>query len=96
METILTMISTVGFPIVAVLGCAWFIYQFWNRNQTDMINQMNALAENCQRREDKLYTQLDKFSDSLNSFNATLASIDARLEVIERAQFCGESKHQNS
>ena len=28
-----------------------------------MINQMNALAENCQRREDKLYTQLDKFSD---------------------------------
>ena len=83
MESILTAISTVGFPIVAVVAVGWFFYQFWTRNHADMIHQMDQMAERCQAREDKLYTQLDKFSDVLNGFNATLASIDARLEIME-------------
>ena len=83
MESILTAISTVGFPIVAVIAIGWFFYQFWTKNHADMIRQMDQMAERCQAREDKLYAQLDKFSVVLNGFNATLASIDARLEVIE-------------
>lgn len=83
MESILTAISTVGFPIVAVIAVGWFFYQFWTKNHADMIRQMDQMAERCQAREDKLYAQLDKFSVVLNGFNATLASIDARLEVIE-------------
>lgn len=83
MESILTAISTVGFPIVAVIAVGWFFYQFWTKNHADMIRQMDQMAERCQAREDKLYAQLDKFSVVLNGFNSTLASIDARLEVIE-------------
>lgn len=82
-EAILTAISTVGFPIVAVIAVGWFFYQFWTKNHADMIHQMDQMAERCQAREDKLYAQLDKFSDVLNGFNATLASIDARLEIME-------------
>lgn len=83
MESILTAISTVGFPIVAVIAVGWFFYQFWTKNHADMVRQMDQMAERCQAREDKLYAQLDKFSVVLNGFNTTLASIDARLEVIE-------------
>ena len=83
MESILTAISTVGFPIVAVAAVSWFFYQFWTKNHEDMVKQMDQMAERSQIREDKLYSQLDKFATSLNSFNVTLASIDARLEVME-------------
>lgn len=83
MESILTAISTVGFPIVAVIAVGWFFYQFWTKNHADMVRQMDQMAERCQAREDKLYAQIDKFSVVLNGFNSTLASIDARLEVIE-------------
>ena len=87
MESILSAISTVGFPIVAVIAVGWFFYQFWTKNHSDMIRQMDQMAERCQAREEKLYAQLDKFSDTLNNFNMTLASIDTRLEVMEQAQF---------
>ena len=45
---------------------------------------MEAMAERCQKREDKLYEQIDKFNVVLNSFNETLIRIDARLEALER------------
>lgn len=84
MEAIITAIGTVGFPIVAVLGLAWFIYTVWKKTNQDNQKQMESMAARCQEREDKLYRQLDKFNDSLNNFNETLIRIDTRLECLEK------------
>lgn len=81
--TILTAISTTGFPIVAALACGWFIYHFCLKNQEDMLREMNTVREAYQKREERLYEQMDKFSEALNNFNTTLGSIDGRLAIIE-------------
>lgn len=83
MESILAAISTVGFPVLAVLGCAWFIYQVWNNQQKRIDASINQIFESCKSREDKLCEQVDRFSETLANFNTTLAVIDKRLEIIE-------------
>lgn len=83
MEQILTAISTVGFPIVAVIGLAFFIYRVWVKSQESMQNQIQSAAELNRIREEKLYEQIDKFNSTLSDFNCTLISIDKRLELIE-------------
>ena len=83
MEEVLTAISTVGFPIVAVIGLAFFIYKVWIKSQESMQNQIQSAAELNRIREEKLYEQIDKFNSTLSDFNCTLISIDKRLELIE-------------
>lgn len=83
MEEVLTAISTVGFPIVAVIGLAFFIYKVWVKSQESMQNQIQSAAELNRIREEKLYEQIDKFNATLSDFNCTLISIDKRLELIE-------------
>lgn len=83
MESLITAISTVGFPIIAALACGWFIYYFCNKNQEAMLAEMNTIREAYQKREEYLFTQIDKFNTVLNNFNATLSSIDNRLGTIE-------------
>lgn len=83
MEPVLTAISTVGFPIVAVIGLAFFIYKVWVKSQESMQNQIQSAAELNRIREEKLYEQIDKFNSTLSDFNCTLISIDKRLELIE-------------
>ena len=83
MEAIFTAISTVGFPVVAVVGCAWFIYQVWQKQQQATDAQIKQIYESCQKRENKLCEQIERFNEVLNNFNTTLAVIDKRLEIIE-------------
>lgn len=40
--------------------------------------------EQSEQREEKLASQLDKFTETLNNFNITLTKIDTRLELIEK------------
>lgn len=83
MEAIFTAISTVGFPVVAVVSCAWFIYQIWQKQQQATDAQIKQIYESCQKRENKLCEQIERFNEVLNNFNTTLAVIDKRLEIIE-------------
>lgn len=76
-------IGTLGFPIVCVIGMAWFIYQVFKKTMQQQEANMKQVQERCAAREERLYIQMDKFSESLNSFNATLTKIDTRLEVVE-------------
>lgn len=49
-----------------------------------MKQQMQRLEQDSKERENKLYEQIDKFGESLNSFNATLIKIDTRLDYLEK------------
>ena len=67
------LITQVGFPIACVIGCAYFIWQKSEQNRADTL-----------RREEKMFEQLKRFGDTLDSFNTTLTKIDSRLEVVEK------------
>ena len=72
MEPIIQLISNLGFPIACVIACGYYIMQMTKQARED-----------TKAREERLYSQLDKFSTSLNNFNTTLIRIDARVGVIE-------------
>ncbi|HIX13551.1 MAG TPA: hypothetical protein H9985_08095 [Candidatus Anaerofilum faecale] len=73
MEGITTIIQNMGFPIACVIACGWYILKLSEQSRTDST-----------KREERLFSQLDKFSDSLDNFNSTLVRIDARLEAVEK------------
>lgn len=78
-----SLISNLGFPIVCVLGLGWFLYQVFQKTTAQNEANMRAVQERCAAREERLYQQIDKFSETLNSFNTTLIRIDTRLEAVE-------------
>lgn len=79
-EVITSLITTVGFPIVAVIVCGYFIYKITQTYRDDLNKQLERSAE----REERLYTQLGEFGETLNNFNETLTRIDVRLEALEQ------------
>lgn len=91
METAITLIQTLGFPIACVIALSFFIYKSWQRdNQKEEQNreyyekQADAAAARNLVREDKLIKQIDDFNETMNKFNVTLIKIDTRLETLEK------------
>lgn len=81
---VISAISTVGFPIVAALLCGLFIWKMSQQYREDYNKQVKAILDAADKREDKMYQQLNNFSESLDKFNETLVRIDTRLEVLEK------------
>ena len=77
------LVGALGFPIVCVIGMGWFIYQIFVKTTAQNEANMKQVQDRCAAREERLYQQIDKFGESLDSFNTTLIKIDARLEVVE-------------
>lgn len=66
-NTVQTLISTLGFPIVCVIFLAWFIWKIW----------MGQQDQNKQR-EDKLYEYLGKaqaVNEELTKTNAEFVTV---------------------
>ena len=72
MDNISDIIANLGFPIACVLGCAYFIY-----------NNNKSQREDSQKREDRMFKQLENFGITMDNFNQTLTKIDSRLEALE-------------
>ena len=72
LEEITNLITTLGFPIVCVIACAYFINYIIKAER----------AEN-QKREEKYIETINKFSDVLEKVNDNLSSNNKRLEYIE-------------
>lgn len=71
-DNITELIKNLGYPIVVSLLCVFYI-----------VDTQNKTIESYERREEKMYLQIDSFQKSLNDFNTTLQSIDNRLGVLE-------------
>ena len=72
MNDIVSIISTVGFPISSCLLYMYYIYKDKNQSREENL-----------KREDKLMEQITRFNEILNHFNNTLISLDKRIENIE-------------
>ena len=71
-EEITKFITTLGFPIVCVIACAYFINYI-----------IKAEREENQKREEKYIETINKFSVVLDKVNDNLSANNKRLEYIE-------------
>ena len=71
-EEITSIITNLGFPIVCVIACAYFINYI-----------IKAEREENQKREEKYIETINKFSVVLDKVNDNLSAINKRLEYFE-------------
>ena len=84
LEEITKLITTLGFPIVCVIGCAYFINYI-----------IKAERDENQKREEKYIETINKFSVVLEKVNDNLSAINKRLEYFENKLdevCCSETK----
>lgn len=79
METFISMIPTLGFPIMACVGVGWYCYWLTNRHSEDMAK----VQKRCQEREDKLYAEIEE-NRKINS--EALATISKYVEKLDGIQ----------
>ena len=72
MNDIVNLITNLGFPIVCVIGCAYFINYI-----------IKAERSENQKREEKYIDTINKFSVVLEKVNDNLSGINKRLEYFE-------------
>ena len=72
MNDIINLITNLGFPIVCVIGCAYFINYI-----------IKAERSENQKREEKYIDTINKFSVVLEKVNDNLSAINKRLEYFE-------------
>ena len=72
MNELTNLITNLGFPIVCVIGCAYFINYI-----------IKAEREENQKREEKYIETINKFSVVLEKVNDNLSAINKRLEYFE-------------
>ena len=82
MNDIINLITNLGFPIVCVIGCAYFINYI-----------IKAERDENQKREEKYIETINKFSVVLEKVNDNLSAINKRLEYFENKldEVCCES-----
>ena len=76
MNELAQAITTLGFPIVCCLGLGYYI------STTTKLNR-----EDNNKREERMFSQLERFGDSLDNFNKTLSNMDMRLANLEEKAY---------
>ena len=71
-DEISNLVTTLGFPIVCVIACAYFINYI-----------IKAERDENQKREEKYIETINKFSIVLEKVNDNLSAINKRLEYFE-------------
>ena len=71
-DEIVNLITTLGFPIVCVIACAYFINYI-----------IKAEREENQKREEKYIETINQFSVVMDKVNDNLIANNKRLEYIE-------------
>lgn len=84
LQTIVDLISSLGFPIVAVIALGFFVYKISLLYRNDYNNRIQEIESSAEKRENKFYELLSESNEVLERFNDTLIRIDAKLESIER------------
>lgn len=79
MQEIVQIISTVGFPIVAVIGMAYFFYRMWTQ-QTEQNEKREEMLMNLIR---ELSTNLADLGRIVDENTKVLAVLTEKVETLE-------------
>lgn len=91
-QTIQSLISTLGFPIVCSIVLGIFVFKIWKAQREDNNAQLAEMSKRCLAREERLYEQMDKYNEILSDAVETLAKIDTRISVLEEIVSKNESQ----
>ena len=82
-DEITNLVTTLGFPIVCVIACAYFINYI-----------IKAEREENQKREEKYIETINQFSVVMDKVNDNLIANNKRLEYIENKldEVCGNKE----
>lgn len=81
--TITSLITTLGFPIVCVLGLGWFIYKIYTDQQKSSEANMEKVQARCKEREEKLYKEIAENRAVNAKAIETIAHYVEKLDVIQ-------------
>lgn len=84
LQSVIDLVSSLGFPIVAVIALGFFVYKISLVYRNDCNSRIQEIEASAEKRENKFYEQLAESNEVLERFNDTLIRIDAKLESIER------------
>lgn len=84
MEALISAIPTLGFPIVACLAMAWFIYQIYKKSTEQNNKNMDQVQTRCKEREEKLYQELKENREIIGEAIGTIAKYAEKLETIQK------------
>lgn len=78
-----TLITSLGFPIVCVVGLGWFIYKIYLDTQEQNKTNMEKVQARCKEREDKLYEEIKANREVNAEAIATIAMYAEKIGHIE-------------
>ena len=78
------LITSLGFPVVCVIGLAWFAYYMVKTNTERSENLLKSIQEQNQRREDKLYTEIAECREINGKAIETIAISAEKLDAIQQ------------
>ena len=78
------LITSLGFPVVCVIGLAWFAYYMVKTNTERSENLLKSIQEQNQRREDKLYTEIAECREINGKAIETIAIYAEKLDAIQQ------------
>lgn len=81
---IVSLIGTVGFPIVACLVMGWFIFKIYKNSNDANAKLMEDVQARCSAREERLNEQITKCQEVNAQAIATIALYSERLGVVEQ------------
>lgn len=81
---IIELIPTLGFPIVACIAMAIFIYIIFKKTTADNASNMEKVQARCAEREERLYQQLEKTQEINGQAIATITLYAERLDTIQK------------
>ena len=87
METWMQMISTVGFPIVAVMACSFFIFKVWQNEQVQNERREKDNLETITRLSGILSENskaLLKNSETLEKISEKLTSVEEKIDDVQK------------
>lgn len=82
-NTISTLITTLGFPIVCVIGLGAFILMIYKDTTKANEANMEKVQARCQAREDKLYEEIKANREVNAQAISTIAHYAEKLDVIQ-------------
>lgn len=83
LDVISQLIATLGFPIVCVIGLAFFVWKIWQHYRDDMNANMERLQQRCIEREKILTEELQRSEEVIQKAIETLAFYETNIADIK-------------
>lgn len=81
LTALIELIPTLGFPIVCVIGLAFFIYQIYKKSE-DREDKLTARLEEAQKINADAIATIGKYADSITNIKNDIKEIKQEIIVL--------------